>query len=40
MFKWLQRDPIQTQNHLAHKRALKHLVKLAQWLNCVVSTYL
>ena len=29
-----------THNHLAHKRILNHLVKLANWLNCVVSTYL
>ena len=29
-----------TQNHLVHKRPLKHLAKLAKWLSCTVSTYL
>ena len=29
-----------THNHLVHKRTLDHLVKLAKWLSCVVSTYL
>ena len=29
-----------TQNHLALKRTLKHLAKLAKWLRCVRSTYL
>ena len=27
-------------NHLARKRTLNHLAKLAKWLNCVLSTYL
>ena len=29
-----------TQNHLVRKRTLNHLVKLAKWLSCVLSTYL
>ena len=29
-----------THNHLIRKRTLNHLVKLAKWLSCVVSTYL
>ena len=29
-----------TQNHLVPKRTLNHLVKLAKWLSCVLSTYL
>ena len=29
-----------TQNHLIRKRTLNHLVKLAKWLSCVLSTYL
>ena len=29
-----------THNHLICKRTLNHLAKLAQWLSCVVSTYL
>ena len=29
-----------TRNHLAHKRTLNRLAKLAIWLSCVVSTYL
>ena len=29
-----------TQNHLVLKRTLNHLVKLAKWLSCVLSTYL
>ena len=29
-----------THNRLVHKQTLKHLVKLAKWLTCVVSTYL
>ena len=29
-----------TQNHLLRKRTLNHLVKLAKWMSCVVSTYL
>ena len=29
-----------TQNHLILKRTLNHLVELAKWLNCVLSTYL
>ena len=31
---------IQTHNHLVRKWTLSHLVKLAKWLSCVVSTYL
>ena len=31
---------IQTHNHLVRKRTLNHFVKLAEWLTCVVSTYL
>ena len=27
-------------NHLVYKRTLNHLAKLAEWLSCVVSTYL
>ena len=27
-----------THNHLVHKRALNHLVKLTKWLSCVVRT--
>ena len=30
---------IRTYNHLVRKRTLNHLVKLAKWLSCVVSTY-
>ena len=30
----------QTQNHLTRKQTLNHLVKLAKWLSCVLSTYL
>ena len=30
----------QTQNHLVLTRTLNHLVKLAKWLSCVLSTYL
>ena len=30
----------QTHNHLVHNQSLNHLVKLAKWLSCVVSTYL
>ena len=33
-------DRTQTHNHLAHKRTLNHLAKLAKWLSCAVSTYL
>ena len=29
-----------THNHLVHKRTLSHLAKLANWLSCVLSTYL
>ena len=29
-----------THNHLAHKRTLSHLARLAKRLRCVVSTYL
>ena len=29
-----------SRNHLVFKRALNHLLKLAKWLSCVVSTYL
>ena len=29
-----------TKNRLVHKRTLNRLTKLAQWLSCVVSTYL
>ena len=29
-----------THNHLVHKGTLTHLAKLAEWLRCVVSTYL
>ena len=29
-----------THNRLVHKRTLNHLAKLANWLSCVVSTYL
>ena len=29
-----------THNHLVRKRTLNHLVKLAKWLSCVVSTHL
>ena len=29
-----------THNHLGCKQTLYHLVKLAKWLSCVVSTYL
>ena len=29
-----------TQNHLVLKRTLNHLVKLAKWSSCVLSTYL
>ena len=29
-----------TQNHLVLKRTFKHLVKLAKWFSCVLSTYL
>ena len=31
---------IWTHYHVVHKRTLNHLVKLAKWLSCVVSTYL
>ena len=31
---------IRTHNHLARKRPLNHLVKLAKWLNFVMSIYL
>ena len=31
---------IQTHNHLVRKRELNHFAKLAEWLTCVVSTYL
>ena len=34
------RNGTRTQNHLVHKRTLKHLVKLTKWLRWVVSTYL
>ena len=37
-FEWQQWD--RTHNHLVLKRTLNHLVKLAKWLICVVSTYL
>ena len=30
----------QTHNHLVHKWTLNHLVELAKWLSCGVSTYL
>ena len=30
---------IRTHNHFVRKRTLNHLVKLAKWLSCVVSTY-
>ena len=30
----------QTHNHLVRKRTLNHLVKLAKWLSCAVSTCL
>ena len=33
-------DGIRIPNHLIRKRTLNHLVKLAEWLSCVVSTYL
>ena len=29
-----------SHNHLIYKRTLNHLAKLANWLSCVVSTYL
>ena len=31
---------IGTLNHLVCKQTLNHLVKLLNWLSCVVSTYL
>ena len=31
---------IQTHNHFVSKKTLNHLVKLAKWLSCVVSTHL
>ena len=31
-------NEIWTHNHLIRKRTLNHLVKLAKWLRCVVST--
>ena len=39
---WIKRDSneILTHDHLVRKRTLNHLVKLAKWLSCVVSTYL
>ena len=30
---------IRTRNHLALKRTLNHLAKLAKWLSCVVKSY-
>ena len=33
-------NKIRTHNHLVHKRTLNHLAKAAEWLSCVVSTYL
>ena len=32
------RNRIRTHNHLVHKGILNHLVKLAKWLSCIVST--
>ena len=29
-----------THNQLVHKQTRNHLAKLAQWLSCIVSTYL
>ena len=29
-----------TNNQLVHKQTRNHLAKLAQWLSCIVSTYL
>ena len=37
-FKWLHKT--QTHNQLAIEQTLKHLVKLANWLSCDVSSYL
>ena len=37
-FTWLQRDS--NTQPLVRKRTLNHLVKLTNWLSCVVSTYL
>ena len=34
------RREIRTHNHLIYKRTLNHSPKLANWLSCVVSTYL
>ena len=34
------RNEIRTHNHLVRKRTLKHLVKLAKWSSCVVSSIL
>ena len=34
------RNEIPTHNHLIRNRTLDHLVKLAKWLSCFVSTYL
>ena len=34
------RSYTRTRNHLVRKRTLNHLVKLAKWLSCVLSTYL
>ena len=33
-------NEIRTHSHLVRKRTINHLVKLAKWLSCVVSTYL
>ena len=48
LYTWNRRDiwrisgsnEIRTHNHLVRKRTLNHLVQLATWLSCVVSTYL
>ena len=38
-FKWLC-NWTRTQNHLDPKKTLNYLAKLAEWLSCVLSTYL
>ena len=37
---WSNCNWTRTQKHLVRKRTLNHLVKLAKWLSCVLSTYL
>ena len=40
IWRWSDCNWNRTQNHLGLKRTFNHLVKLAKWLSCVLSTYL